>query len=266
MSSHTRAEAHAGKRGGGLDLRARHAGARFRSLGDARRHAVRRLGEGPGAPNVGEANMRRWCSSPFSSLGNMRLVAVSAMTCAIAGAAGPTADMQSAALPGTAAMGTEAEYQRWKVELSNWGRWGKDDELGALNLITPAKRRAVATLVREGVLLRWGRWARRQALGPWPDQASAGLDLSVIPWLKRRDVAVIGWETPSYSPQPPGQPPGASVHVRLDHPRNHLARSCRFRGAEPGRRVAQPVGVHDDDRAAADSQGTGSPVNPIAVF
>ena len=28
------------------------------------------------------------------------------------------------------------QYQRWKTELSNWGRWGKDDQIGALNLIT----------------------------------------------------------------------------------------------------------------------------------
>jgi hypothetical protein len=26
---------------------------------------------------------------------------------------------------------TEAEYDRWKKERSNWGRWGKDDQLGA---------------------------------------------------------------------------------------------------------------------------------------
>ncbi len=36
-------------------------------------------------------------------------------------------------------------------ELSNWGRWGPDDELGAANLITPAKRRAAAALVTEGI-------------------------------------------------------------------------------------------------------------------
>jgi kynurenine formamidase len=36
-------------------------------------------------------------------------------------------------------------------KLSNWGRWGKDDELGALNLITPARRQAAAALVREGI-------------------------------------------------------------------------------------------------------------------
>src|SRR5579883_517607 len=45
---------------------------------------------------------------------------------------------------------TEAEYERWKKDLSNWGRWGKDDEIGALNLITPEKRREAAGLVKEG--------------------------------------------------------------------------------------------------------------------
>jgi kynurenine formamidase len=35
-------------------------------------------------------------------------------------------------------------------ERSNWGRWGKDDERGAINLITPEKRRQAASLVRSG--------------------------------------------------------------------------------------------------------------------
>src|SRR5262250_923837 len=45
---------------------------------------------------------------------------------------------------------SETEYERWKKDLSNWGRWGKDDEIGALNLITPEKRKQAAGLVREG--------------------------------------------------------------------------------------------------------------------
>src|SRR5262245_64985433 len=44
-----------------------------------------------------------------------------------------------------------AEYERWQKELSNWGRWGKEDELGTLNLITPAKRKQAAALVKDGV-------------------------------------------------------------------------------------------------------------------
>jgi kynurenine formamidase len=35
-------------------------------------------------------------------------------------------------------------------QLSNWGRWGADDELGTVNFITPAKRVEAAALVRRG--------------------------------------------------------------------------------------------------------------------
>ena len=35
---------------------------------------------------------------------------------------------------------SEAQVLEWMESLSNWGRWGEDDQLGALNLITPAKR------------------------------------------------------------------------------------------------------------------------------
>jgi len=45
---------------------------------------------------------------------------------------------------------TEATIDQWMKELSNWGRWGKEDQLGAINLITPAKRKQAASLVREG--------------------------------------------------------------------------------------------------------------------
>lgn len=45
---------------------------------------------------------------------------------------------------------TKAEIDRWMTELSNWNRWGKDDQMGAINLITPAKRKQAAALVREG--------------------------------------------------------------------------------------------------------------------
>lgn len=48
-------------------------------------------------------------------------------------------------------METEADYLRALDELSNWGRWGDDDELGAANLITSEKRIQAAALVREGI-------------------------------------------------------------------------------------------------------------------
>ena len=54
---------------------------------------------------------------------------------------------------GNKTMTTEADFRRALTELSNWGRWGQDDELGAANLITPAKRKAAAALVREGTAI-----------------------------------------------------------------------------------------------------------------
>jgi kynurenine formamidase len=44
-----------------------------------------------------------------------------------------------------------AEFESWMEKISNWNRWGKDDQLGTLNLITPAKRLEAIALVKEGV-------------------------------------------------------------------------------------------------------------------
>ena len=46
---------------------------------------------------------------------------------------------------------TMSQLDQWMTELSNWGRWGNDDELGALNLITPEKRLSASKLIKEGV-------------------------------------------------------------------------------------------------------------------
>ncbi|MEC9223343.1 MAG: hypothetical protein VYE56_05585, partial [Pseudomonadota bacterium] len=54
---------------------------------------------------------------------------------------------------------SQEQYEYWQEELSNWGRWGPDDELGALNLITPGKRREAAALVKSGVTVSLARTA-----------------------------------------------------------------------------------------------------------
>ena len=46
---------------------------------------------------------------------------------------------------------TEAQVREFFTTLSNWGKWGPNDQFGALNYITPAKRAQAAALVREGV-------------------------------------------------------------------------------------------------------------------
>ncbi len=52
---------------------------------------------------------------------------------------------------------TKADVERLVKELSNWGRWGKDDQLGALNLITAEKRRQAAKLVEKGISVSMAR-------------------------------------------------------------------------------------------------------------
>src|SRR5271166_1598069 len=48
---------------------------------------------------------------------------------------------------------TKDDIDRWMTELSNWGRWGKDDQAGTVNLITSAKRKQAAALVKEGIAI-----------------------------------------------------------------------------------------------------------------
>ena len=43
-----------------------------------------------------------------------------------------------------------AEFEAIYESVKNWGRWGPDDQLGTLNLITPERVRAAAGLVRSG--------------------------------------------------------------------------------------------------------------------
>ena len=306
--------------------------------------------------------------------------------------------------PGAPAPLVSAEqFDRWLTELSNWGRWGPDDELGAANLITAAKRAEAAALVTEGFtvslasnaqnyrsvdvpcpvewsmvratrtgasdtiaypcihgpgtthldafahvffdgkmwngydvdglvtmdggaaknsimvvkdglvtrgvlydmprlkgvpwlepgtritvedleaweaqtgvragpgdafLIRWGRWARQDALGPFDTGLeAAGLDNNVIPWLKERDVAIAGWETPGYAPQPEGDLPRTALHNfaltilgiqvldRADF--QALADAAAERNRWEFMVTIAPLRIPN---------GTGSPVNPIAMF
>jgi kynurenine formamidase len=51
-------------------------------------------------------------------------------------------------------------------KLSNWGRWGDDDEIGTLNFVTPEKRVASAKLVKTGKNFNLGIPFDKN--GPWP--------------------------------------------------------------------------------------------------
>lgn len=293
---------------------------------------------------------------------------------------------------------TTEQYEQWKKTLSNWGRWGENDEIGAMNLITPAKRRQAAALVKEGfsvslasdpdevkavdnpnpyehlmlglgsdrwgvsyhgqththldalahvnengvfyngyrpdpeeikranrhvkngihnlkngvitrgvlmdiprlkgvpyleqgtpiyvedleawekkagvkvgpgdaLLVRTGVWTLRKKIGPFPRGRSArdaGLDPSVIPWLKQREIAILGSDHPQYVS--PSSIPGAAHDFALLYLGIHLIDNADLEAlaeAAAARRrwdfllTMAPIPVVG---------GTGSPINPIATF
>lgn len=49
------------------------------------------------------------------------------------------------------------KFEQWMSEFSNWGRWGKDDEIGTLNLITAEKRVKAAQLISRGISVSLAR-------------------------------------------------------------------------------------------------------------
>jgi len=64
---------------------------------------------------------------------------------------------------------TKADIDRLMTELSNWGRWGKDDQLGTMNLITTEKRRQAYSLVKEGVTVSLARPVEKTVAADNPD-------------------------------------------------------------------------------------------------
>lgn len=65
---------------------------------------------------------------------------------------------------------TKTQADRWRTDLSNWGRWGKDDQLGSLNLITPQKRQQAMALAKTGTVVSL---ERPVVLSPKPEESKA---------------------------------------------------------------------------------------------
>ena len=74
----------------------------------------------------------------------MRITVVFLFAFAVAVAAAPTAGPDRA--PHNA-----DEFDTLFQQVKNWGRWGADDQLGSANLVTAAKRKQAAALVKAGV-------------------------------------------------------------------------------------------------------------------
>ncbi len=131
------------------------------------------------------------------------------------------------------------------------------------------KQAGVKVSAGDALFVRTGVWARRKAMGPWlrgraEGGRSAGLDPSVIPWLKQRDIAILGSDHPQYvSPSPLR---GAVHDFALLYLGVHLFDNCDLEAladAAADRKrwdfllTAAPLPIRG---------GTGSPANPIATF
>src|SRR2546425_9457879 len=131
------------------------------------------------------------------------------------------------------------------------------------------KKAGVKVGAGDALFVRTGVWARRKAAGPWlrgraEGGGSAGLDPSVIPSLKQRDGALLGSEHPQYVS--PSNLTGAVHDFALLYLGIHLFDNCDLEAlgeAAAARKrwefllIAAPLPIRG---------GTGSPLNPIAVF
>jgi kynurenine formamidase len=131
------------------------------------------------------------------------------------------------------------------------------------------KQSGIKVSAGDALFVRTGVWARRKAAGPWlrgraEGGRSAGLDPSVIPWLKQRDIALLGSDHPQYVS--PSNVTGAVHDFGLLYLGIHMFDNCDLEAlgdAAAARKrwefllVAAPLPIRG---------GTGSPLNPLAVF
>jgi kynurenine formamidase len=83
----------------------------------------------------------------------------------------------------------KADIEGMLKSLSNWGRWGADDQLGAINLITPEKRKAAAGLVTEGVSVSLAHNLGKSATGD-----SSGFTYKMLALPKDTEFSFTGDE------------------------------------------------------------------------
>jgi kynurenine formamidase len=97
--------------------------------------------------------------------------------CIVACAAVAQAPASSTSKTGAPHRLSQPEFDRLFKQLSNWGRWGKDDQLGTVNLITPQVRLQAVREVRSGVSVSL---ARPIATAPAIDNATPLKDVVTV--------------------------------------------------------------------------------------
>jgi kynurenine formamidase len=118
------------------------------------------------------------------------------------------------------------------------------------------------------LLVRTGHAVRRSKVGPWnPDEVSAGIDLSCLPWMHSRGVAVLGSDADTDARPSPVADVHTPAHALalaamgmplLDNMNlDGLAVECAEEERWEFLFVTAPLRLPG---------GTGSPINPLAIF
>jgi hypothetical protein len=181
---------------------------------------------------------------------------------------------------------TREWLERTFEEVKNWGRFGPEDQLGALNYLTPERRAAAARLVRDGTLVSC---APDLAVEPAADNPTPAQHLMVMAGDARESAAMGGLEM---ALDFLGVACHGSAVSHIDALGHVFVRGQMYNGADAGevkstgamRNAIGPVAAHGiagrgvlldiprlrgvpglelSDRIA---RGTGSPVNPLAIF
>jgi kynurenine formamidase len=136
-----------------------------------------------------------------------------------------------------------------------------------------AAERAAGVTVQQGdiLLVRTGYKTRRATLGPlpWQDRSKPGLHAETLRWLHQREIAVLGGDgdsdmTPSSvvggglsKPIHVGTLVAMGVHLLDNCELDDLARTCSELNRWEFQLTVAPLRLES---------GTGSPVNPLAIF
>ena len=79
---------------------------------------------------------------------------------------------------------TAEEFDELFKKVSNWGRWGKDDQIGAANLVTAAKQKQAASLVKQGISVSLNHPAMTDASpdnpSPWEHTMNRGFSTDTL--------------------------------------------------------------------------------------
>ena len=120
----------------------------------------------------------------------------------------------------------------------------------------------------DAILLRTGRWARREKVGPWAvGRSAAGFHASIIPFIKQRGVAIVGSDDAAEVTPTLVQGVALPVHTLLitalginildNQDLEALAATCAKLKKWEFMLTINPMPI---------TGGTGSPMNTIATF